>query len=261
MQKFNFKTLLFICVFFVAQSVLSKTLVIADIDDTLRVTNRLKANWLEQLDNARDPSLMFVGMDTILNSLSDEGATVFYVTAAIAPLDELSKKFLKTNQLPQRKNFINKGWFNNTEDFKTETILQLISDLQPTEVILLGDNGEYDSAAYARVAQEFPNTFVFIHKLYEAHPSTPVPSAQSIYLTGADLAVSLEASGLLSSQTTNLVLQQTHEYLATKDTTLLVLPRWAEIVPEDISRLKEQTQQASTPSLDGLSQVFSELGL
>ena len=241
-----------------SQSAFCKTLVIADIDDTLRLTNRLNAGWLEQLNNARDPSLMFVGMDLILESLSQEGATIYYVTAAIAPLDELSKKFLKHNRLPQRKNFINKGWFNNTEDFKTETISELIRAENPSQIILLGDNGEYDSAAYARIAKAYPNTHVFIHKLYEGEPSSPVPSDQSIYLTGADLAVSLEQLELLSSQTALQVLNTTQIYLNETNTDLLVLPEWAEITEQDLSRVLTQTEL--TPANETLLQIFSTLG-
>jgi phosphatidate phosphatase APP1 len=264
--QLRIKTILVFAFALFSELVFAKTLVVADIDDTLRVTNRLNAGWLQQLDNARDPSLMFVGMDLILESLSQDGATIFYVTAAISPLDELSKNFLRYNQLPQRDNFINKGWFNNTEDFKTEAIAELIRTENPSQVILLGDNGEHDSAAYARVAKNFPNTVIFIHKLYEGEPSASVPLDQSVYLTGADLAASLEQLGFLSNATAKDVADQTLQYLNNKNTNLLVLPDWAEVTENDISRVYDQTDtstsnpQSNQQSNPQLSQIFSTLG-
>jgi Uncharacterized conserved protein (DUF2183) len=256
----NFKIWIFSAVVLFAQFAFCKTLLVADIDDTLRLTNRLKAGWLEQLDNAADPSLLFVGMDTILQGFSQDGATIFYVTAAISPLEMFAENFLDYNQLPQRENFVNKGWFNNTEEFKAETIQQLIDEEQPTLIVLLGDNGEADGAAYDQIQKQNPNVYVFIHDLYDGGSSSPLLENQYPFLTGADLAVSLEALGLSSQKISMDVLAETMLSLQSAESLQLVLPDWADVTLNNVSQIMQQSASASLASQQGLEQIFIKLG-
>jgi len=235
-------------IFFVITSVSqAKVLVITDIDDTIRLIHR-EANLAQQALNASDLGLAFRGMQPILKFLDQSGADIYYVTAAVPPIDELSEMFLEANRFPQDENFYNKSWLENTYSYKVSTIQYLIVKYQPETIILIGDNGEMDVKAYETISQKFDNVYSFIHKLYEGGDSAPVPQHHYTYLTGADLAVQMENLGFLSADQTASVLSGIQKDLESNDNYVLnlVLPSWAEVTAEDIVKAFD-THTSPTP--------------
>lgn len=238
----------------------AKVLVVADIDDTLRLTHR-HGNYLKQLSNISDGKMVFSGLHSIFQSFHKEGAQIHYVTAAVKPFDEFSEKFLKTSQFPQRKNLYHKDWLDDTAEFKAEQILKIIKKVKPTEILLVGDNGEQDVAAYQAVAKKYPQTVIFIHKLYEGGKSSAVPASQYIFLTGADLAAQLEQSGFLTEAQALAAVKKVSADLASKKEYLinLVLPGWAELTAKDLDRSFGAYTGASVQIQKDLQQIEQKL--
>lgn len=249
-----------ILIFLFSQFVHAKTLVISDIDDTLRWTQRVGSSLFEQLDKAKDSRLIVYGMNDILNTFDKNNAKIFYVTAAVSPLDKLSQNFLDQNSFPQKNNFINKGWFDDTEKFKVKTISKLIQKERPDEIILIGDNGEADSAAYAQIARNFNNVFIFIHKIYEQSPSVQVPQDQFIFLTAADLATTLEDLQIFNSNESRFVLENVRSYLSANTSADLILPNWLEITEHDVERVTP-SKTVSPLNQQLFADIFSRLEL
>lgn len=215
----------------------AKTLVISDIDDTIRLTHRT-ADLLEQLSYVSDPTLAFKGLPEIYRSLDQNGAVIAYVSGTVAPISGFAEDLLEENDFPQSENFYFKGWFDDTKDFKVQAIESLIISTRPDDILLIGDNGEADVAAYELIAQRYSNVTVYMHKLYSG-PGHEVPTTQNIFLTGADLALDLHQKQMLTEDQTqeavSIVSQATASGSGKEQS--LVLPAWATPSYEEVTGL------------------------
>lgn len=217
----------------------AKTLVIADIDDTLRVTNRLYASYTEQLSNIADMDMPFSGMKELMVSLDQSGAKIYYLTAAVQPLTEFGEDFLEENHFPQDHRFVFKMWWEETEAYKVKNIRELIQKESPDTVILIGDNGEKDSAAYGRIQAEFANTHVYIHWLYKGGSSATIPESQVAYITAAEIVADLEHNQVYTSTQGREVMTKVLSDLVSGQqlAQYLVLPYWSDITADDVRLL------------------------
>jgi len=219
---------------------LPKTLVITDIDDTIRSLN-VRSSYLNMLDNALDSSRAFSGMSEILNILDQEGASIYYVSAVVEPFVGYSEEFLETNDFPQMDQFYHRGWFQDTYDFKLAEVERIIKREKPELILLLGDNADKDVAVYRQIGLRYSQVITFIHKVY---PDS-IDSHQNIYLTGADLAVSLEEQGLLSSENTKSVLEKIEGDINSGDAFIqdMVWSWWAMTTVDDVEQAFSATSQ------------------
>lgn len=220
-----------------AVSVEAKILVVTDIDDTLRLTNRNYASYPEQLKNIMRTDMPFSGMKHLIRAFDGQEAVIYYVTAAIEPLIEFGEEFLEDNRFPQDNHFFFRMWWEEAEEFKVKTISGLIKKENPDTVILIGDNGEKDPAAYARIQEIFPNTHVYIHFLYKGGKSAEIPEAQFGYVTAAEVAADLEHKGIFYPKESRYVMTAVEHDLLSGDSFLLnlVLPDWSDVTAQDIS--------------------------
>lgn len=246
------------CILFISISSYGKTIVISDIDDTLRITNRLKGGWLEQAENVVNPYQEFSGMQNLLATLRANGADIYYVTGTISALADFATLFLDFNGYPQSENLYYRGIFENIKDFKVSTIQQIIDETNPDQVILIGDNGESDSDAYqtfqmTSVASADSTTqlqsisaitpsraiFVAIHKLYE-EKGVAIPQTQSLYVTAGDLAAQMESHGILTREQSQQVIEKVAHIAdaSSSDDFQYLLPNWAEVTPTDFERAR-----------------------
>jgi hypothetical protein len=220
-------------IFFFAFSAFAKTVVISDIDDTIRSFHST-ADYFELFDNASDPHRAFRGLSEIFSYLDQAGMEIYYVSAVVDPFVGMSENFLETNGFAQRENFFYKGWFEDTVEFKVARIEEILNSTAPDEIILIGDNGDHDVEVYSRIAGEYPNVHSFIHKLYQHNPIDP---GQAIYLTGADLAVQFEARGWLTPDQSGKVLSGLMQDLSSEDAYVLEMlwPSWGETTATDVT--------------------------
>ncbi len=239
----------------ISSQVLAKTLVVSDIDDTIRSLN-VRTNYLELFDHATDERRAFRGMVEIFTALDEAGAKIYYVSAVVEPFVGYSIEFLSFNQFPQDQNFFYKGWFEETYDFKLQQIRDIIDFEKPDAILLFGDNADKDVAVYGEIRREYANVRVFIHKVYPE----AVPSQQNIFLTSADLAVQLESQQWITSSVTEAVFQNIQGDLESGDDFLmdLVWPHWGEASPEDIDLAFSQTV-ASDKNQEALQWLKEEL--
>lgn len=238
----------------------AKVLIVSDIDDTIR-SLQVHASYFEQLGNATNPNRAFRGLPEIFQFFDQAGAEIHYVSAVVEPFVGFSRKFLDHNSFPQSHHFHNKGWFEDTLEFKVATIRDIIDSGQYTDVVLIGDNGQKDVLAYKEIALDYPQVSVFIHKLYENEESVSVPPSQSLFLTGADFAVQLEEMGFLSDEQSGFVLEQIRKDLMSGDSNILslILPEWAEVTPADIQRAFASGTKASHQNQEMLEWIRLEL--
>jgi hypothetical protein len=183
--------------FFSSQSFAS-TLVVADIDDTLKVSFvRSSVGAAKYLRLQRS----FSGMKEVLNELQlNSNSTMIYLSNApkrwIGPWHE---EFLNLHAFPG-------GALILREDLPSEThkITQLrnIRDsLDPQKMILIGDNGERDAEIYSQFAQESPGLEIhsFVHQIYSSanskYPGKKLASNQVGFVSSLDLAMQLADRG------------------------------------------------------------------
>lgn len=225
-----------LCTLFCIQAANAKTLVIADIDDTLRLTNRKASIW-EQLQNVADPNMGFYGLPEIFDAFAAQNAQVYYVSGTVAPISDFSMDFLIAFDFPQRDHFIYRGWFEGTKEFKIRVIEELIVQEKPDKIILLGDNGEQDVDAYEEIVKAHHEAISYVHKLY-GPDGTVIPNTQSTFLTGADLALQLYLSGDISFDEAAIAIKSVSEALTQTDPYYLdlVFPRFADISTNDVER-------------------------
>jgi hypothetical protein len=191
----------------------SKTLLISDIDDTIKATGIHQYTSIGI--NAPSTINEFAGMSILYNSWYkkyNKTGDIFYLTAAPGILDILGVQFLEASGFPpgfvEIKKHVVSGRSAISEssgEFKTRKLIELFEKEKPDTLILVGDNGEQDIIAndnlmkYAQDTKATTKIYSFIHYVYEAESkSLPIPSNQSAFLTSADLAVHFYNKGWIN---------------------------------------------------------------
>ena len=224
-----FRTFALICILalslFARSDVAPRTIVVTDIDDTIRhthvrpederISSRAKQIWklasgLFKSNNA------FIGMPSLYNALAAGGAEIHYVSGAPQILSFIPEKFLEGAGFPQGELWLRPTVRVSTQDYKLSRIAEIIESDPQARIVLIGDNGEADAETYRKLQADprFASRIqgVFIHKLYgeqTGQTGQPLAFGQKGFLTSADLAVELNRVGVLSNEaaleTVNLV--------------------------------------------------------
>jgi hypothetical protein len=196
------KALLALFILLSAMKVSAQTIVIADIDDTLKLAHI--PNLAGSVEYVKDSSSSFTGMNSLFQLVhQDSNSTFLYVSNAP---EWLMKKthlaFLKNNKFPSGQ-YIGRTSYS-AESHKLITIRKLLSQYHPKRVLFVGDNSEQDSKVYGTIAKE--NRAIefsqYIHIVYAAADlKNPVPLAadQIGYVTSIEMAADLRAKGWLSA--------------------------------------------------------------
>ena len=138
----------------------SKTLIVSDIDDTIKVSH--VRDSIDLGLNAFVTTGAFKGMSEVYHSMVAQPETeIIYVTNAYDYLmSDSHNEFLRKNNFPKGKIFFRK-W--GSEDHKFKTIKNYIDKNKIDEVILIGDNGEEDISHYNRIFQHYETKVRFDH--------------------------------------------------------------------------------------------------
>lgn len=209
--NFKFIAMALIASLWVATASAQSVIVISDIDDTLQDTRlrppdaswtaRITQSWhlLTQAFKAHDA---FVGLTSVYMSLAANGAQIHYVSGAPKFIERLPKKFLEVSGFPVGQLWVRPNMKVTTEEFKFNSISEILLKNPDAQVILVGDNGERDVTVYNRLKSDsrFKNQIklVFIHNLYPDNVGESLAPGQKPYLTAADLAAQLLVNGFLS---------------------------------------------------------------
>jgi hypothetical protein len=202
-----------------------KTLLVSDIDDTIKRTDVL--NKAEAAINALQSHDAFGGMPTLYNQWHGENTDskqIIYLSAAPGPLIELSKRFLKNSSFPgdtsdvTRSVISGRSLTESAGEFKTKKLLELYDQqvaagTVPDNYILIGDNGEQDMIAYGNfidyVASKGGDTshiYSFIHHVYDTPTGSEIAAPHRSWVTAGDLAVQLRQLNLINDASLGSVL-------------------------------------------------------
>ncbi|MBY0414279.1 MAG: DUF2183 domain-containing protein [Bdellovibrionales bacterium] len=149
---------------FSTESLFAKTLIVSDVDDTIKMTNVL-GNKATLIYNGLIRKEAFSGMSELYNELAkEEGAVFHYVSGSPKVIRFRVKNFLEKNEFPQSDNLTLKAKFKTSIiDYKVETIRALIVKENPDKIILIGDDTEYDPEIYETIQKENTETVQSIY--------------------------------------------------------------------------------------------------
>tara|TARA_B110001454_G_scaffold181094_1_gene174962 strand:- start:13779 stop:14639 length:861 start_codon:yes stop_codon:yes gene_type:complete len=174
-------------------STLAQTMVISDIDDTVKISHVL--NKGAALANTVQIKNHFYGMGELFTAVQKSNPDFSFVYLSAAPeklMENLHVAFLKLNGFPTGEVVLRESIAD--KDFKVNAIRALIAQNLPQRLILIGDNGERDPYIYEQIRAEYPNiqTDIYIHQIYSYRArkeiGVPPQSAQRLFVTSIDLA-------------------------------------------------------------------------
>lgn len=180
----------------------ARTLIVSDIDDTLKISHILS---LEKIATAPNISSEFKGMSELYQALDQSSDDVHFIYVSNAPswlMSEAHHMFLSFNRFPEGALYMQNQY--PVSEHKLRTISAQIEALKPDKVIMIGDNGEADVDIYAAVQARFPQleSLTYIHQVYSVASKTETGRAlktgQIGYVTAIDLGLQMKKSGLLS---------------------------------------------------------------
>ncbi|MBI2520948.1 MAG: DUF2183 domain-containing protein [Bdellovibrio sp.] len=140
----------------------AKTVVISDIDDTIKMTNNMSSTGtiVHFLDNDPFP-VMPILFRELKSQLDDKGEQVefHYVSGGYRAIFN-GDKFIKKNNFPSGKVYLrNLKSPRSTFTYKYLTITKIIEDLDPEDrqnltVYFFGDNAAYDADVYWQLTRD-----------------------------------------------------------------------------------------------------------
>lgn len=171
-----------------------ETLLISDVDDTLKVAHVL--NKLDLIQNGMRTDNPFLGMSSLyqMRLKNEPGLVIAYVSNAYEIImDGKHNELLKKAKFPAGEVLLRKNPTDN--EHKNNAIRALVAKYNPKKMVLIGDNAEGDPEIYAKASEEFKrlDIEVYIHQIYSTKSSkekgTELHPGQIGYVTAVDLAM------------------------------------------------------------------------
>jgi len=182
----------------------AKTLIISDIDDTLKATY-VRSFW-GKIKTRNHTNSFFKSMPELFEAILDEDAEnkIFYVSNAPGWLiGDAHDELIQRNDFPQGPVLLRKG---SSETFKMRAFRKIIKTEAPDTVLLFGDNAENDPKFFNAIENEFKNVnFVSaVHMMYDtnvfAANNNKLFDDQIAYASAFDLIIHIFESGILSEK-------------------------------------------------------------
>jgi len=190
--------------FFLLVSIFARahTLVISDIDDTIRASH--SAAGFDHLIRLMDTRNSFAGASELYRQLQVErpGIQFMYISGGPQFLRSRYKAFLNNSGFPEGLLILKNNPLESSKNYKYREIMEQLSKIDGIEqVVLIGDNVQYDETIYKKVKIELAKrnieTHIFIHQV---RSSKNVLSDQTPFFTPFVLALQLHDLGLVSHQ-------------------------------------------------------------
>lgn len=199
------KITLVLSVFLLATIAEAKTLVISDIDDTIKVSNILSKTRAS--GSFFDDDSRFVGMAEVYQALGHNIPDVEFHYVSLAPkllMNEQHSDFLEENGFPVTALHMNSG-IKQDPELKQKVIRKLLQDKQPDLVIYFGDNGQFDAVVYNQMTTEFPTipALTYIREAYSKlnESKNPTMAGQIGFVTSIEVTLDLISRKLLPVST------------------------------------------------------------
>jgi len=212
----------------------SKTLVVSDIDDTIKISHVLDTEdalaYGIQTENA------FLGMNQLYNLfLVKWGNEVDFLYLSNAPewlMEGLHHDFLSIHAFPSGRLSLLDG-YSHKETHKLKKIRKTLSSGLYQRALFFGDNGEKDAAIYNQIRREFPKVQVmtFIHQLYSVHNGgSQLYAGQVGYVTPVEILFELEERKVFKTSDIGFLVDSlSKDILATNlnmDVGVIMFPTW-----------------------------------
>ncbi|MBX2994876.1 MAG: DUF2183 domain-containing protein [Bdellovibrionaceae bacterium] len=194
-----------------ATSAAAKTVLISDVDDTVKLAYAFGSAYGAQY--FKDTKSRFTGMSEVYDLITHDNLDVKVYYVSLAPtylMERLHGKFLRNGAFPigtyiGRTNL-------PSETHKLETIRSILRSERPSRVILVGDDGQADAAVYRQVSAEpefagiiFDQFIHIVSSLKEANGQNKVQGAQVGFVTSYEFALELNARKLIQDRSMKYV--------------------------------------------------------
>lgn len=169
---------------FVQSTLTFATVVISDLDDTVKITH--VQNKAQALKNALFSTKVFEPMPELLRAMDGYSSGVYILSASPKIFNRQIKKLLRVNEIPYRGLYTrNLKQLRDKVAYKKNTIRNLINS--EDEVVLIGDNVEADADIYLDIKKEFPEKDfqIYIHLI----KNLKIQPGAIGYFTAFDIAV------------------------------------------------------------------------
>lgn len=206
---------LFKCILVVSSTatVFAKTLVISDIDDTIKMSH--VNSFIDNISNAYRTDIPFKDMPVLYSELIKVDSVVqfYYVSSAPSILMQSShSEFLVGNYFPKGGLYLREKSIDKVV-FKVSKISEIIYNEKPNRVILIGDNGENDPIIFNEILRKFSSKKIeflsLIRIAYGKHEGTKLFDNQLSFITGGEAALYLYDLELITSESAKKVLLYT----------------------------------------------------
>lgn len=190
----------------IAPRAFAKTLIVSDVDDTIKVGHVL--NLTESAKRALDYKTHFFGMPSLFQLIKSESkAQLAYVTNAPAfVMKEVHQKFLTFNRFPLGDYFPRDLRVDKFQH-KFNTIVRLVEKVNPSTLILIGDNGELDPEVYLQIRRKFHGekmrVITYIRTLYSDRgdeKGVEPKVGQLGFVSPFEIALDLEEKKIVSTE-------------------------------------------------------------
>lgn len=190
----------------------AKTILISDIDDTIKISHVLDKT--EAVKNAFRTDNVFGGMSSLYRALKLDNPDLkfFYVTNAPKQImQRYHTEFLIRHSFPKGGLRLRPSLFE--DNFKVTEVRKILKTEEPTTVILIGDNGEKDPVVYAQIQKENPQIrfLTYIHIDYYSRASedrgASLKPGQIAYVTSWDLLLQLRQQAMVTEASANQFLK------------------------------------------------------
>lgn len=185
----------------ISLSAQAKTLVISDIDDTIKVSHVLSKRGAST--SVFDDDSLFVGMSDIFHLIKDKHQDAQFHYVSLAPrwlMEEQHTDFLEESGFPITQLHMNPGLKQDPE-LKQKVIRKILKAENPDLVIYFGDNGQFDTVVYDQMVQEFPQiqAITYIREAYSRLSLSKYPTrpGQIGFVTSIEVVIDLIAKGVL----------------------------------------------------------------
>lgn len=201
-MEFCMKTVLYCILLLLPVLGFSKTLVISDIDDTIKISH-IRNTW-DMLRTGISSRPNFKGMSQLYRLISQElkDSSFYYVTNTPKLIKWPHRKFIARHHYPQGK-ILFRGK-DSSQMNKLNRFKEILSEQSPDRVIFFGDNGEYDSFAFHEIQKVYPDIemLIFVRIAYPMNglDDGGIYEGQSGFITAAEPALLLLDRGILSTQ-------------------------------------------------------------
>ncbi len=188
-----------------------RPLVVSDIDDTVLITGvkeRLKMVGRTLIGDPTDREVVD-GMPELLKALVGDQAPVFFVSTSPWNLYQRLADTLAHHEVPAGPMLLADWGFGSKQmlvrpalEYKVETISGVLDDFPGRHVVLVGDSGQHDLAAYLAIAEAFPGRVlaILIREVPGLVPKDHGPDHERARAAGVMLCVG-EPADLLTAAT------------------------------------------------------------